>query len=727
MRRVSAGQPLRIAARDWNQLAELVDSRNLDMENPSPESGKSFAAVEVINNTGSGIDEGRLVQLGEPALLPSNDVESFKQSPVYQIQTADASSNLVYGVLLQPLNAGEIGLACISGHCPIYVDSISASTDTFVNPDGNGGTVSSAEGAVKLAFLNPNGGWSSCILGAGGGGGVIEVPEEYAGPFKLMSATCPDINAAIIAGATVSVSSGEVYNTNRWRSNAFFWSWAGGTVAIPAIDTTVQGGFGQDYIYVPWDISYADIEQAGETKEQYLSQEFDTVVGEVFLRMSASGMALECTSMYGTATYRNASSLPYIVAVIGQVKVVTGWVDDPANQFVRGVRKRLDVNQLWKYGEALNGVFVVGNQGSVTYPVSTALYPTSPGLYIDLYDGIFGCWPISDTEVLVKGGSLKRTFQGTTHFDGVLQDRTIDCATELSSTYAYISAFPSSKSLSAEVSPGSLSCAVATLAYLEWDATNSRISRFRYQTGGNGAFIGGTGLRSGYAISWTATLLSVEAANFLLEPHDASNLVLYWRADSTNHADLVPADGGVSGATQGAVFWTNDRGVLWKGGSQNGIEGLTTRISYWSHSSGLTGYSVGNALLGQSAPEAWSSRWKLSWLSDGTLKVTGGRLDCGWTTIDVADETLAAPSSTERVWLEVTYSGATSTSAGTITAAFRHGASLPSSTASTVVLSIGRMGVSSGRVVAENYETVFPLSYEVSARQPLAILYSRCL
>jgi len=722
--RVSSGSPLRIKASDYNRMLELVDSQVTDLESTSMRSGRSQTVIEVINNGSTALPEGRFVCLGTPSLLPSNGLEDFKSGPVFSIdETLEGS---VFAVLSSPANPSEIVPAVVAGATPCMVD-VTDQSHRFAVPSG-GRMISAEEGPVQLAYTGAIGtdAWCYAILGTGGGG-VIEVPEKYSGPFKLLSATCQDINASVITGATVNVSSGEVYNTNRWRSNALFWSWAGGTVSIPAIDTTVQGGFGQDYIYVPWDISYADIEQAGETKEQYLSQEFDTVVGEVFLRMSATGMSLECTSMYGTADYRAASSLPYIVAVIGQVKVVTGWSDDPANQFVRGVRKRLDVNQLWKYGEALNGVFVVGNQGSVTYPVSTALYPTAPGLYIDLYDGIFGCWPISDTEVLVKGGSLKRTSQGATHFDGVLQDRTIDCATELSSTYAYLSIFPSSKSLSAELSQNTLSCAVATIAYWLWDSANSRISRFRYQTGGNGAFIGGTGLRSGYAISWTATLLSVEAANFLLEPHDASNLVLYWRADSTNHADLVPADGGVSGATQGAVFWTNDRGVLWKGGSQNAIEGLSTRISYWSHSTGLTGYSVGNALLGQSAPEAWSSRWKLSWLSDGTLKVTGGRLDCGWTTVDVADDTLAAPSSTEQVWLEVTYAGATSTSAGTITAAFRHGASLPSSTASTVVLSIGRMGVSSGRVVAENYDTVFPLSYEVSARQPLAVLYSRCI
>lgn len=724
MKRVSPGEPLRISAMDWNRIAELVDSDGMSQARKPYQGSNSPCIVLGCNQTGSRIEMGMTLVLEGLRITPAENEEDFLSGSVYDLVY---SGNGILGVALQPIEPGEIGPVVISGHVPVLV-SVSDSSHLYANPGGNGYLVSAEDGAVRLSYTNQSTGlvWCNAVLGAGGGG-VIEVPEEYAGPFKLSSATCPDINASIIEGATVSVSSGEVYNTNRWRSNALFWQWAGGTVSIPAIDTTVQGGFGQDYIYVPWDISYADIEQAGETKEQYLSQEFDTVVGEVFLRMSAAGMSLECTSMYGTATYRNASSLPYIVAVIGQVKVVTGWVDDPANQFVRGVRKRLYVNQFWKYGETLNGVFVVGNQGSVTYPVSTALYPTAPGLYIDLYDGIFGCWPISDTEVLVKGGSLKRTFQGTTHFDGVLQDRTIDCATELSTTYAYISIFPSNKSLSAEVSQSSLSCALATLAYLDWDATNSRISRFRYQTGGNGAFIGGTGLRSGYVISWTATLLSVEAATFLLEPHDASNLVLYWRADSTNHADLISADGGVSGATQGAVFWTNDRGILWKGGSQNAIEGLTTRISYWSHSTGLTGYSVGNVLLGQSAPEAWSSRWKLSWLSDGTLKVTGGRLDCGWTTVDVAADTLAAPSSSEHVWLEVTYSGATSMSVGTITAAFQHGTSLPSSTAATVVLSIGRIGVSSGRVVAENYDTVFPLSYEVSSRVPLAVLYSRAV
>lgn len=752
MKRVLSGQPLRISANDWNQIAEMVDGRRTDFQNGRFPSGKGFAAVEVVNQTGTAIDEGRLVQLGSPCILPSNDTAGFKESPVYSLQVADASLDLVYAVLLQPLNAGETGLACISGHCPIFVNSVTASTDTFVNPDGNGGCVSASEGVVKLAYLNPSAGWSSCILGAGGGGGgVIPVEPQYNGPFKMgavvyqepssssSSSEEPSSSSSSTPGPVtpfyplppyfenyyVSVGQGDCYNTHRWRASEIWWQWQTGLVPIPPIDTSV--------IWLPGDVTYTQIEEWGETKESYLSYERTQRVATVILRTSATGPMLEALDFMTT--------IPIcVVAVIGYVDAVIGYIDDPDNQMVRGAVKRLESEQLWKYGESLNGVFTVGNFGNLIYPTTTVLYPTAPGLYVNIYDGPLGAWPISSTQIFVKGGTIERRFgrnsvTGTT----VVPDTVIDASTQTpaGSSSGRLNIFPFELGVSIRVSgSNTLGNAIFALGSWSWDSTAQMIYNWTDTGGGNSSFRYNEQVKGGYeVVNDTNNSFYISEKNFVLEPYDATSLVLYHWENTPSHYHIIDVSSFTLNQVY-AVYFCSDyndgqgthEGIMVKPFYDSQIGGAATALSYWRQTAASDEqFTIANLCVGQdqSSFESTIRPWEIGWRTDGSVQFIGGRIDCGWTNLTIAHATLAVPSTSEYVWVELSYSSSTG-GPGTLTGTLQHGTTVPSSTNVTQIMRVGQIAVSSSNQRIYLDGNAF-LNDRSLARYATAICIQRCL
>lgn len=766
MRRVQPGEPIRISASEWNAVAELVDSVKKPPVSPLPNGVSSPCIVLGCNQTGAVIEMGMTLVLEGLRITPVENEEDFLSGSVYDLVY---SGNGILGVALQPIEPGEIGPVVISGHVPVLV-SVSDSNHLYANPDGNGYLVSAEDGAVRLSYTNSltGLGWCNAVLGAGGG--AVVVPEEYNGPFKMGSVVYQSPSSSssseepsssseepsssssseepsssssseeptppspvtpfyplppYFENYYVNVGQGDCYNTHRYRASEIWWQWQTGLVAIPPIDTSV--------IRLPGDVTYAQIEEWGETKESYLSYESTQRVATVILRTSATGPMLEALDFMTT--------IPVcVVAVIGYVDAVVGYIDDPASQMVRGAVKALKSEQLWRYGESLNGVFTVGNFGNLIYPTTTTLYPTAPGLYVNIYDGPLGAWPISNTEIFVKGGTIERRFgSNTVTGTTVVSDTVIDASTQMpaGSYSGRLNVFPFELGVSIRVSgANTLGSAIFALGSWSWNSTSQTIYNWTAVGGGNGSFRYNEQVKGGYeVVNYTSGSFYISEKDFVLEPYNATSLVLYHWENTPNHYHIIDVSSFTLNQVYGAYFCSdyNDgqgthEGIMVKPFYDPQVGGAATLLSYWRQTAASDEqFNISNLRAGQaqSSFESTIRPWEIGWRTDGDVQFVGGRIDCGWTNLNIAHATLSVPSTSEYVWVELSYSSSTG-GPGTLTGTLQHGTTVPSSTNVTQIMRVGEISVSSSRQRIYLTGNAF-IDDGSLARYSSAIIIQRCL
>lgn len=123
---VQAGDPLQIEARIWNRLVSLLGARGqLGAERlPSPVTGADV--IRVRNDTGSALSAYHVVGVGAPEITPTLNLEQFQRSLIF---SGGAPASGAFAVVLEPIPAGEIGRAVVSGVVPVQLD-VSAAADS---------------------------------------------------------------------------------------------------------------------------------------------------------------------------------------------------------------------------------------------------------------------------------------------------------------------------------------------------------------------------------------------------------------------------------------------------------------------------------------------------------------------------------------------------------------------------------------------------------------------
>lgn len=662
-----------------------------------------------------------------------------------------------YSYNLQRLRENEIaGQKTANALIDFCLGMNSTSKYLILNPNGRGSVNFDFDEGGLLADI------ASMLGGLGGG---------YDGPFKMTTTGVGAGYVIVPGGSIINVQACEYaqmtqhatggglvqliidgsgsnwsYSWHIARSYLVFdncWtiivgSWTQDTGAI------VQRFFGDAYIYAGG--SGSEEEYSGPFK---LSMErngdswsLSTNGGDIYNLEPYSGSASVPVASISPETWSLPSSNNGQVVVLRitssgfQLSMVEQGYTAPANEiarigmawpvYVEGALDHWEVLQEYQWGKS----DVYWHQG-YSFSQERLLSESGQGLYLCLYMGDFGCWPVSATEVYFKGGTLTRRFGGST---GATTTTTIPSQTYTVSTNGvqYLSLLPYQRGgecsglVTSFTSTGIITVSLAVLADLS--VSSGRISVFRPY-----AFREGKGLNSKTSVvNYVDGRFLLETASLHLEPYDDSNVVFYWW-DSGSQYQIFPVGTGVQELHWASANHSSDissEGLFQTSGdSGSGIGGYTTRLAHWQAygSSRLTWRLYDDYSGSSGSYQTTIDYFGVGWRAAGDILLSGGRIDCGWQTLPVNSSTMSAPTSSEYVWLSVTYAVSQS-STGTLTATWGHGASLPSSTASTQVIELAKITVSSSGVVRITPQGGFPgVDNGVLARYCQVFICGRCL
>lgn len=122
-----SGDPLRIAARDWSDVLDLIDARADVLANPLEHPSRSRDVIRVKNQVGSNLSRWSVVAVGNPVIAVATNLQRFQESLLFDGDSPTSSGD--FAILLQPLPTGEIGHAVVSGIVPVQVD-VSSEADS---------------------------------------------------------------------------------------------------------------------------------------------------------------------------------------------------------------------------------------------------------------------------------------------------------------------------------------------------------------------------------------------------------------------------------------------------------------------------------------------------------------------------------------------------------------------------------------------------------------------
>jgi len=184
LKKVKPGDPLVIPAATFNTFVDAAQDflrRQRDIGRTPAAERPPFETVLLKN--ASGADRGRFDVLGidGPVFTPTDSLETFTNGIALVGVTPTAAHAGNFAVLVEPIQAGQIGRACILGACPVKVNVVSAS-DTFadVEPGVTTRLKSGSSGAAARILWKESGTgekWAVVRLG-NPAGGALAVPVK---------------------------------------------------------------------------------------------------------------------------------------------------------------------------------------------------------------------------------------------------------------------------------------------------------------------------------------------------------------------------------------------------------------------------------------------------------------------------------------------------------------------------------------------------------------------
>lgn len=204
LQRVVPGQPVKHSAELWNALIDAARSnraRELSRPGGPIESGFGNQTIRIQNDSGSAVDRFAVLAIGLPIIPPEDSLDQFQSRIAFAGTTPTSSTESgKWCVTLEPIPAGEIGRAVLSGVVPVQVDATAGAEDfAEFNEDTTSCLVCDAGGTARILWLETTGEvcWAVVRLGdaAGGGGGSLTVKETDGSP-SYSSITTVEVNQA---------------------------------------------------------------------------------------------------------------------------------------------------------------------------------------------------------------------------------------------------------------------------------------------------------------------------------------------------------------------------------------------------------------------------------------------------------------------------------------------------------------------------------------------------
>jgi hypothetical protein len=229
MKKVKSGDPLAIPAATFNTIVDAAQDflRRQRSIGRTPTADRPPFETVLLKNA-SGADRGRFDVLGidGPVFTPTDSLEAFTNGIALTGVTPTASHAGNFAVLVEPIQTGQIGRACILGACPVKVNVVSAS-DPFA--DAEAGVTSrlksGSSGAARILWKesgtgekwavvrlgNPDGGASAIpvkLTASLGGGSYTGREQVWSGSAWSDKPGAPDITCVNLSETTGGCTSG---------------------------------------------------------------------------------------------------------------------------------------------------------------------------------------------------------------------------------------------------------------------------------------------------------------------------------------------------------------------------------------------------------------------------------------------------------------------------------------------------------------------------------------
>lgn len=215
LQKVSPGQPLRIAAKDWNILADMSRGHAFGRAEGGAETTDPTADRIIVRNT-SGADLDRLSVLGltDPIFSPTDNERQFAEPVVAMVGgapvTATHGANIC--VLAEPIKNGSLGEATLLGITAVKINVTDEGHATAAIDDGNTARLKSASsGPFHILWKEAGTGLKYAWVYLAGGSGSA-APSSI-----IVEATISSHGYSV--GTTVGLSGGSwsavVYNRVR--------------------------------------------------------------------------------------------------------------------------------------------------------------------------------------------------------------------------------------------------------------------------------------------------------------------------------------------------------------------------------------------------------------------------------------------------------------------------------------------------------------------------------
>jgi hypothetical protein len=169
---VRPGDPLKIAARDWNVLegvAERARRNQLGIAAASSFTGGPAGAVVPIKNaTGSTVSRYHAVGLGDPLVFYTDNAQTFLNEFAFSGETMSSSYAGQYAIMQETVANGKIGMGLIDG-VSVAAINVGDAGDTTVDADPSGGTrlISGTTGGGQILYKESGTGDKWAIVRAG--------------------------------------------------------------------------------------------------------------------------------------------------------------------------------------------------------------------------------------------------------------------------------------------------------------------------------------------------------------------------------------------------------------------------------------------------------------------------------------------------------------------------------------------------------------------------------
>ncbi|HHK41407.1 MAG TPA: hypothetical protein ENJ50_03215, partial [Planctomycetaceae bacterium] len=125
-KKVQAGQRLQIPAEAYNAFLDAARAERSRRHNQEQDSTPPFRQADIIlvrNDSGATRARFEVLGISSPVVLPTTNLDQFKNQVALAGVVPVVSSHAgKFVVLLEPLEAGAIGRAWVSGVCPARVN-----------------------------------------------------------------------------------------------------------------------------------------------------------------------------------------------------------------------------------------------------------------------------------------------------------------------------------------------------------------------------------------------------------------------------------------------------------------------------------------------------------------------------------------------------------------------------------------------------------------------------